>query len=211
MWLDLDDPIDVTQRKIVGSTFSRFPVARGSLDDVVGIVQAKDLLAESLKGRALILRDILHTPIFIPESTPAFYVLELLRKSNVQMALVIDEFGGFQGLVTLFDILESIVGEIPETGELVDREIIQREDGSWLVDGMLPIDEFKDIFHINELPDEERGYYQTVGGFVMSYLGHIPKASDFFDWAGMRFEVVDMDGMRIDKIMIIPSSIAGDQ
>jgi len=204
VWLDLDDPIEVTQRKIVSSTYSRFPVARGGLDSVVGIVQAKDLLAESLAGRAVNLLAILHKPIFIPESTPAFHVLELLRKSSVQMVLVIDEFGGFQGLVTLFDILESIVGEIPETSEFVEREVVQREDGSWLVDGMLPIDEFKDIFRINELPDEERGYYQTVGGFVMSYLGHIPNPSDHFEWSGFRFEVMDMDGMRIDKVLIAP-------
>jgi len=204
-WLDLEDPLEVTQRKIIGSPYSRLPVARGSLDDVVGIVQAKDLLSESLAGKPLNLTGILHQPIFVPDSMPAFHVLELLRTSSVQMALVIDEFGGFQGLVSLFDILESIVGEIPETGELIEREVVQREDGSWLIDGMLPIDEFKEIFRLNELPGEERGYYQTVGGFVLSYLGHIPKSSDHFHWSGLRFEVVDMDGMRIDKIMVMPS------
>ncbi len=202
VWLDLDDPIEATQRKITNSTFSRFPVAKGSLDNVVGIVQAKELLADCLGGKPVNLPAILHKPIFIPESTPAFLVLELLRKSSVQVALVIDEFGGFQGLVTLFDILESIVGEIPETSELVDKQVIQREDGSWLVDGMLPVDEFKDIFRINELPDEERGYYQTVGGFVMSYLGSIPNPGDHFEWSGFHFEVMDMDGMRIDKILV---------
>ncbi len=204
VWLDLDDEVEVTKRKILGSAYSRFPVGQGSLDDVIGIVQAKDLLAESLAGKPIDLHHGLRQPLFVPESTPALRVLELLRTSKVQMALVIDEFGGFQGLTTLFDILESIVGEIPETSDTKELEVIQREDGSWLVDGMLPVDEFKEIFHLADLPDEERGYYQTVGGFIMSYLGRIPDPSDHFEWSGLRIEVIDMDGMRVDKVLIAP-------
>jgi putative hemolysin len=109
-----------------------------------------------------------------------------------------------QGLVTVFDILESIVGDIPSAGEVVEAEVVQREDGSWLVDGRLPVDEFKELFRLPSLPDESRGYYQTLGGFVMSYLGRIPSAADNFDWADLHFEVMDMDGFRVDKVLIVP-------
>lgn len=202
VWLDTEEVADITQSKILGSVYSRFPVAQGSLDHVIGIVQSKDLLDNLLSGKPLDLLGSLYPPLFVPESMPALKVLELLRHSKVHIALVIDEFGGFQGLVTLFDILESIVGEIPESGERSNLEVIQREDGTWLVDGMLPIDEFKELFHLSELPDESRGYYQTVGGFIMSFLGHIPAASDHFEWSGIRIEVMDMDGMRVDKVLV---------
>jgi putative hemolysin len=202
IWLDILAPVEVTHAKILDSVYSRFPVAQGSLDHVLGIVQSKDLLDNLLAGKPLDLMGSIYKPLFVPESMPALKVLELLRKSPVHMALVIDEFGGFQGLVTLFDILESIVGEIPDSGEPSNLEVIQREDGTWLVDGMLPIDEFKEIFRLGELPDESRGYFQTVGGFIMSYLGHIPSVSDHFAWSGLRIEVVDMDGMRVDKVLI---------
>jgi putative hemolysin len=204
IWLDLDDSLEENQRKILGSAHSRFPVAQGSLDHVVGLVQAKDLWASCMAGKAVELKGVLCQPLFVPETMSALKVLELFRQSRVHTALVIDEYGGFQGLVTLFDILESIVGEIPEMGDVSDLEVIQREDGTWLVDGMLPVDEFKEIFHLGDLPGEERGYYQTVGGFVMTFLGRIPAASDHFIWAGLRFEVVDMDGLRVDKVLIVP-------
>ncbi len=206
VWLDLDDTLEENQRKLFGSAHSRFPVAEGSLDHVVGVVLAKDLLSSCITGRTLDLREVLLSPMFVPESMPALHVLEQFRKSRIHTALVIDEYGGFQGLVTLFDILESIVGEIPDAGDTRDLEVTQREDGTWLVDGMLPVDELKEIFHLSTLPGEERGYYQTVGGFVMTSLGRIPVASDHFVWAGLRFEVVDMDGLRVDKILIVPQS-----
>ena len=202
VWLDTEEAADITQSKILGSVYSRFPVTQGGLDHVIGIVQSKDLLDNLLSGKPLDLLGSLYPPLFVPESMPALKVLELLRHSKVHIALVIDEFGGFQGLVTLFDILELIVGEIPESGERSNLEVIQREDGTWLVDGMLPIDEFKALFHLSELPDELRGYYQTVGGFIMSFLGHIPAASDHFEWSGIRIEVMDMDGMRVDKVLV---------
>lgn len=211
VWLDLDDPMEENQRKILDSIHSRFPVAQGSLDHVVGVVQAKDLLASCMRGDAFTLNDVLCQPLFVPESMPALKVLEQFRESRVHTALIIDEFGGFQGLVTLFDILESIVGEIPDAGDLSELEVIQREDGTWLVDGMLPIDELKEIFHLGMMPGEERGYYQTVGGFVMASLGRIPAASDHFYWAGLRFEVVDMDGLRVDKVLIVPQSASQEE
>jgi putative hemolysin len=205
VWLDLEDPPEETRRKIIDSDHGRYPVARGSLDELMGIVQAKDLLERAISGQDLDLQATMLQPLIVPESMPALRVLELFRQSRVHTALVIDEYGGLQGLVTVFDILESIVGDIPGEGEVVEPEVVQREDGSWLVDGRLPVDEFKELFRLSSLPDESRGYYQTLGGFVMSYLGRIPAATDHFDWAGMHFEVMDMDGFRVDKVLIIPS------
>ncbi len=202
IWLDLNGSIEEIQMKLLGSSYSRFPVAKGSLDHVAGLVLAKDILAGCMMGKPLNIESVLQHPQFIPETMPALKVLELFRESRVHIALVIDEFGGLQGLVTLFDILESIVGDIPDVGEAAEPEVVQRDDGSWLVDGRLPVDEFKELFNLNDLPDEDRGYYQTIGGFVMSQLGRVPVSSDFFDWSMMRFEVVDMDGMRVDKILI---------
>jgi putative hemolysin len=204
IWLDLDDPIEDIQRKIMSSDYSRFPVAQGSLDHVIGLVQAKDLLAKTFSGEPLNLKSVMVQPLYVPETMPAFKVLELFRESRVHTALVIDEYGGFQGLVSLFDIMEAIVGEIPEIGEITEPEIVQREDGSWLIDGKLPVDEFKVLFHLKGMPDQERNYYQTVGGFVMTYLGHVPEAGDHFEWSGLRFEVMDMDGLRVDKVLIVP-------
>jgi putative hemolysin len=204
IWLEVDDPIEDIQRKIMSSDYSRFPVAQGSLDHVIGLVQAKDLLAKTFSGEPLNLQEVMVQPLYVPETMPAFKVLELFRESRVHTALVIDEYGGFQGLVSLFDIMEAIVGEIPEIGEITEPEIRQREDGSWLIDGKLPVDEFKVLFHLKGMPDQERNYYQTLGGFVMTYLGHIPEAGDHFEWSGLRFEVMDMDGLRVDKVLIVP-------
>lgn len=201
-WLDLDESIEEIQQVLLGSLYSRFPVARGNLDQVVGLVQAKDVLAGCVLGKPFSVEAVLQQPLYIPETMPALKVLELFRESRVHTALVIDEFGGLQGMVTLFDIMESIVGDIPDAGEITEPDVIQRDDRTWLVDGMLPVDEFKELFDIDILPGEARGFYQTVGGFVMTHLGRIPESSDKFDWSGIRFEIVDMDGLRVDKIMI---------
>ncbi len=205
IWLDLEDPFEETQRKIIESLHSRMPVAEGDLDHILGVVQAKELLARCLAGEPVDLRSALIPPQFIPESSPALKVLEMFRTSGVHIAIVIDEYGGLQGLVTIIDILEAIVGDIPLTGGREGLEAVQRKDGSWLLDGMLPVDEFKDIFRLNELPEEGRGHYETMSGFVMTYLGRIPSEGDMFDWAGMHFEVLDMDGFRVDKILVVPA------
>jgi putative hemolysin len=134
----------------------------------------------------------------------ALETLELFRESGMHVALVIDEFGGLQGLITYYDILEAIVGDMPSLSEPTDPRIVRREDGSWLIDGKLPLEDFKEIFEIKKLPEEEAGYYQTMGGFVMTYLGRIPNVADHFEWEGMRFEIVDMDGLRVDKILLTP-------
>jgi putative hemolysin len=208
-WIDLDDQVEENKQKIINSRHSRLPVARESLDDVIGIVQAKDLLSRILTGQPLDFEAAMSPPQFVPESMMALNVLEVFRESGVHIALVIDEYGGVQGLVSIYDILEAIVGDIPTMGEEAEPEAIQREDGSWLLDGGIPIEEFKEIFDISHLPDEERGYYQTLGGFIMTNLGRIPVPSDHFEWDGMRFEVMDMDGFRVDKVLVVPVSSDG--
>lgn len=208
LWLDLEDPPEETRRKITESVHSRFPVARGDLDNIQGVVQAKKLLVYNLDEQKLDVEACLEDPVFVPESMPALKVMEVFRETGQQLVLVIDEFGGLQGLVTTTDILETIVGELPMVGEISEPEIIQREDGTWLLDGMLPVDEFKEFFRAAQLPGEEKGYYQTLGGFVMNYLGRIPKSGDHFEWNGLRFEIIDMDGFRVDKLLVVPVSPA---
>ncbi len=156
------------------SAHSRFPVCQGGLDNVVGIVQVKDLLARSLAGELIELTASLQTPLFVPESMLALKVLELFKQSGTHTALVVDEYGVVQGLVTLNDILEAIVGDMPSIEELAQPQVVQREDGSWLLDGMLPVDEFFRLFEIEDLAEEQSGY-QTLGGFVITHLERIPQ------------------------------------
>lgn len=205
VWLDVNEPPAELRRKIIASAYSRFPVCRGDLDNLLGIVRTKDLLARALNDQPLDLLNCLRSPLFVPEGMPASKVLQLFRNSKTHIALVIDEYGSIQGLVTLKDLLEAIVGEItPGIAFDNEPEVVQREDGSWLVDGMLPIDEFKELFDLEMLPDEERSGYQTLGGFVMSQLGRIPQAGDHFEWQTLHFEVMDMDERRVDKVLVAP-------
>ena len=211
IWLDLDEPVEAIQRKVIENNFSRFPVARGSLDQIVGIVQAKDWLVQSLTHQPLDLNELVRPPLFIPESMSALDVLELFKKQRTHVALVADEFGGIEGMVTHDDILEDIVGNIPLAGEpLTEPQASQREDGSWLVDGLLDIVTLKEILDIKQLPNEEEGGYHTVGGFILRQVQTVPVAGQHFEWQDIRFEVVDMDGRRVDKVLIIPPGEAAD-
>ncbi len=201
-WLDLEEPFEVNRQRLMESPHTHFPTANGSLDNVQGILRGKDVLARVADGKAVDLHDLIQPAAFIPESMPAFEVLELIKGAFGNLALVIDEFGGLLGMVTLFDVMEAIVGGISERGEPVVPEAVQREDGSWLVEGMMRIDEFKKLFDIDELPEEIRAGYQTVGGFMMTMIGSVPQAGQFFECCGWRYEVVDMDGMRVDKVLV---------
>jgi putative hemolysin len=202
-WLDIEDPYEDVLREVIESGFSRFPVAQVSLDNVLGILKARELLAQAVSCQTVDLRSFLHTPIFLPESTPAFAALEQLKQGGMHMALVMDEYGGVLGLVTLFDILESIVGEISAgPGETSEPQVIHRPDGSLLLDGLLKVDVLKDLLDIKDLPDEDRAGYQTLGGLIMSQFGEIPVSGQYFDWDGLRFEVVDMDKRRVDKVLV---------
>ena len=205
-WLDLEDPPEVNLRKVMESNRTRFPVGCGSLDDVRGVVQARAVLAASLEaeqtGGEVDQSKLLLPPVFVPENKPALEALELFRTTQASLLLVIDEFGGLQGLVTLTDLIESVVGVLPLQGEAAEQEVVLREDGSFLIDGMYPVDEFLERFNVPTLPEHEKGLYQSLGGFVLNYLGRIPAPGDHFEWNDLRFEVVDMDGLRIDKILV---------
>ena len=203
-WLDRDDSIERIREKIIASGHSCFPVATGSLDKVDGVVQSKDLLAHSLAGQGLDLGSLMQQPLFVPRTITALEILESFKNSGQHIALVVDEYGGIEGLLTHHDILEAIAGDIPFDGRPNDPKAVRRHDGSWLFDGMLSIDEFKEVFHLDDLPGEKRDAYQTLGGFRFTRMGRIPSVSEYFEWNGLRFEVVDMDGKRIDKILVAP-------
>ena len=204
VWFDLEDSPEDIRRKIANSQHSRFPVIKDSLDNVLGIVRATDLLTQSLASQRLDLIALLRPPLFIPENMSALKVLELFKQKGTHIALVTDEYGGIQGMVTHNDILEAIVGYIPSAGEPAEPEAMRREDGSWLLDGLLPIDKLKEIFDLEKLPDEEHGNYQTVGGFVVTQVRSIPLVGQRFEWGKLCFEVVDMDGHRVDKVLVMP-------
>jgi putative hemolysin len=208
VWLDLTDSLDDIRHKVRDAAHSRFPVSEGDLDAVLGVAYAKDLLAHDLAGGRVNLRAMLRQPVFVPENARALKLLESFKRAGTHIALVVNEFGGIEGLVTVHDVLEAIVGYVPDADRSYDPGAIQRADGSWLVDGMLPIDEFKDLLDISQLPEEEKASYETVAGFVMMRLGQVPSAGDRFDWHVWAFEVVDMDGRRVDKVLVqeIPAS-----
>jgi putative hemolysin len=210
-WLDLADPIEETKQKIRASHYSRFPVAEGGRRHIVGVVEVKDLLAAELAGRGFDVRASMKPPLYIPESAPALKALETFRQTGAPIALIVDEYGDFQGIVTLEDLLESLVGDLPEPGQAEEPAVTQRDDGSWLVDGMLPIDQLKDAVGLVRLPDEEEATYHTVAGLVMDQLRRIPKAADWFEIDNYRFEVVDMDGRRIDKVLVSRKPDAADE
>jgi len=205
VWLDRGASVEEIRHTITTSVHSRFLVADGSLDNVLGIVHAKDLLVHCLGAQAVDLTAALQQPLYVPESMRALRVLELFKQSGTHIALVIDEYGGIQGLVTPSDILEAIVGDLPVAGEQFEPLAVQREDGSWLLDGMLSVDEFKELFDLGHLPGEDQGVYQTLAGFIIMQLGRIPVTSDHFEWEGLRIEVVDMDGNRVDKVLVTPA------
>lgn len=201
--LDLLDPPADTLVRLQATDHSRFPVCRGSLDDVIGIASASRLLAAQLRGEALDLSRDLQPAVFVPETLSAMELLEQCRSANVSLALVIDEYGEVQGLITLQDLLEAITGEFTPR-KVEDAWTVQREDGSWLIDGLIPLPELKDRLGLRELPQEARGRYATLAGLLMFLLGRMPATADRVEHEGWRFEVVDMDGKRIDKVLASP-------
>jgi putative hemolysin len=196
VWLDIDDSMEEIRQKISECNFSRFPVRQGSLDVIVGVVKARDLLVRSLNNEPILLKNLLKPAFFVPETMFASRALEILKEKGTDILLVIDEFGALQGLLTINDILEEIVGEM----EIEEPQATQRQDGSWLLDGMLEVDEFKEIFDLPALPHEDE--YETLSGFVMMSLGRVPQPTDRFEWHGLKFEIMDMDGRRVDKVLV---------
>ncbi|MCJ8278429.1 MAG: hemolysin family protein [Rivularia sp. ALOHA_DT_140] len=203
IWLDLKDTASQNREKIIENGYSRYPVCQEGLDNVLGIIPVTNLLARSFCGEQMDLTVGLRQPIFVPESTRGLKVLELFKQTINHVALVVDEYGVIQGLVTLNDILIEIVGYVPSDEEEEEPQAVKRDDGSWLLDGMLTMDEFFELFDMEEeIESHSRDSYQTLGGLVMTHLGRIPIATDNFEWKGMRFEVMNMDGNRVDRILV---------
>ncbi len=208
-WLDLDDDVETNRRKLIDSPYSRLPVCRETLDNIVGIVKSRDLLSHVLDGGDLEIEKVLKQPVFVPETITALELLETFRKSHTLTAVVIDEFGGVVGIVTMNDVLEAIVGDLPASQATEDRVVV-RDDGSMLLDGELPASDFQELLALSDFPADELGTYQTVAGFVLARLERLPVEGEKFEWDGYIFEVIDMDGRRIDKVLATrkPEAIA---
>ena len=205
IWLSLDDTDDENWRRIAGSGHSHFPVYQETRDNVIGMVSVKSLWANlSLAGRVE-LRALVTPPLYVPTAMPAGKLIESFKKSGKHIALVVDEFGGLQGLVTLNDVMMAIVGNLPEREQRHDPKAALRQDGTWLIDAMLDIDETKSSLGIEEdLPGENENRFSTLGGFILFRIGHIPREGEKFQWDGFEFEIIDMDRQRIDKVLVTP-------
>lgn len=203
IYLDIEEPREKIFERIVAAPHSFFPVTRGDLDNIEGFVAAKDLLVDMVNAEPFDLEARLTKPLYIPETLTVTEVMRTFKQHRQTMALIVNEYGEFQGLVTLHDVLEALVGEIGETGEEADRDIVTRADGSLLIDGGVGVDRFKHALGIeDELPEEDTDTYNTLAGFVMLQLGRVPQVADHFEWGGFRFEVVDMDRNRVDKLLV---------
>ena len=205
--LDLDDPEEENRRKIRDSAYSRFPVVQDGSQQVIGIVHAKDLLIAALAGRPFDLRASTRPPLYLPNTVTVLRVLEAFKTSGEPMALVVDEYGDLEGLVTQSDILEALVGDITGSAD-ADQRVVRREDGTCLIDGMVGLDELRQVLGVSHLPGEDADFH-TLGGYVMARLNRVPMVADRVTAAGYRFEVVRMDGRRVDRVLVSPVSAKG--
>ena len=206
-WLDAGDELPQLVKRMSDHGHSRYPVCRGGLDEVIGVLPAHRLLAPVATGQAVDVTALLQPPVFVPETLSGMELLEHLRQSPTELVFVVDEYGAVQGLITERDVLEAIAGEfgVP-AGQ--DAWAVQRDDGTWLVDGLIPVPELKDRLGLKEVPEEDKGRYNTLAGMVMLLLGRLPSTADAVEWEGWRFEVVDLDGKRVDKLLVgrLPST-----
>lgn len=200
VWLDLNGSREDTIALIMHSDHTRYPVCRGGLGDVQGVISAQTLLRQLMNGSELKLAEGLDPPVFVPETLSGMELLEHFKASGAQLVFVVDEYGEVQGMITERDVLEAITGEFT-TPTADDAWAVRRQDGSWLFDGLIPVPELKDRLDIRELPEEDRGRYNTLAGMVMLLLGRLPRTADAVEWGGWRFEVVDLDGKRVDKVL----------
>jgi putative hemolysin len=188
---------------------TRYPVCRGGLSEVLGVVSAQSLLPAVSRGETPSLSDVLTPPVFVPETLSGMELLEHFRVSSAELVFVVDEYGEVQGVITVRDVLEAITGEFSAPAD--DHAwAVERDDGSWLLDGLIPVPELKDRLGLKELPEEDRGRYNTLAGMIMLLLGRLPRTADHVDWNDWRFEVVDMDGKRVDKVLVAPIANPAD-
>ena len=200
VFLDVDKPLEENLTQVEAHRYSRFPVVRGNWEEVLGIVSTSALLNQVLRGEQPNLTQSLKPAVFVPESLTGMELLENFKDSGGQMVFVIDEYGEIQGIVTLHDMMEAITGEFkPQHQD--DAWAVQRDDGSWLLDGLIPVPELKDRLGLRSVPEEDKGRYHTLSGMLMLLLGRLPQTADHSDWEGWRLEIMDMDGTRIDKVL----------
>ena len=204
VWIDLEDSREQIIHELTHSEYSRIPAARGDLDEVVGMINIKELVGVDLHSPDFQIAAYIREPLFVPENLPALKAFEKFRETGIHQALVIDEYGGVQGMVTLYDVLEAIVGSLPADEFDQEQEAVQRPDGSWSFDGLIAIDELVEMLDLPELTEEERAGYQTLSGLVMNQLGSVPTIGETFTLGKWRFEVIDMDGRRVDRVLAMP-------
>ncbi|ARM31569.1 hemolysin family protein [Prosthecochloris sp. HL-130-GSB] len=205
-WLDLTSTEEELISNMQASGRSRFPVAEGSLDNIKGVVRSLDLVNKQLLGEGSLkdaIRNAMKAPLFVPESVPAFQVLELFKENRAHLALVIDEQGSVQGGITLTDVLESIVGDIPADDAEGNRKIVRRSQRTWIIDGLLSVDDFIQEFDLDNFLDEDNPLYDTMGGFIMTKLEKVPAVMDTLEWRGLMFKVIKMNKQRVDKILVV--------
>ena len=204
VWLRIDDSPEINWRKVVASGHTHFPVYQGNRDNVLGVVSVKALFANLALTGSAELKNLLIDPLYVPFSMSATRLLEEFKRTAKHVALVTDEFGGIDGLVTVTDVMEAIAGEVPSREKRQKKLITERQDGSWLVEAYVDIDELKQTLRIPKLPGDQSEEYQTLGGFILNHLGRIPQEGEYVEAEGLRFEVIDMDRQRIDKVLITP-------
>jgi putative hemolysin len=210
VWLDASQPIAQALALMTEHGHSRYPVCRGGLDDVLGVLPVQNLLTPVAQGASPALADLVEPPVFVPETLSGMELLEHFRESGSELVFVVDEYGEVQGVISVRDVLEAITGEFTPQDD--DSWAVQRDDGSWLFDGLIPTPELKDRIGLRELPEEDRGRYNTLAGMIMLLLGRLPETADTVEWEGWRFEVVDLDGKRVDKVLAtaLPAVREGD-
>jgi len=204
VYLDVDDDLQTNLARVTETRYTRFPVCQDGWTNVIGVVSTVDLLEQSLNNATIELRSLARPAGFVPDSVTVMDLLEHFKRNRSELALVVDEYGEIEGLVTLNDVLEALVGDMPALDEEASQDVVRRDDGSWLIDGSISLDQLRDaIGFAGEFPDEEQGGYHTVAGLVMTVLGRIPRVSDHFALDGFRFEVVDMDQKRVDRVLVV--------
>ncbi|QJE02225.1 HlyC/CorC family transporter [Massilia forsythiae] len=210
-FLDLDQPLERNLARIAASPYSRFPVFRGDRSHVLGVVRARNLFGQAIRCQSLQSLDIaaaVEPILYVPESSSAIDLLEQLKQGRVELAMIVDEYGDIQGMVTLTDVMGALVGEVGTAEADTQDDAVRREDGSWSMDGGVVLDRFRTVTGSEfAFPDEDDDAYHTLAGFMLYQLGYIPKTGDLLDWNGWRFEVVDMDGNRIDRLLVAPAPV----